>query len=413
MVVSIWRLFNKIRLLILILNLRSWRTYRLLALSRVLSAQAASNPALRVKTEALLLTAACVWLINSLHSRPDDGSAGRSLMHAVLPLVERHDADPLYLAYAGYTPRPFDELEEEEEDDDDDEAVPVYIYGAIFLRQIMQHQTPRMRIGGPNLTESAFKHFFGVSVEVIEYKYFTVGIIPPDAIAETRIVTNKAKRTPVYHPAPGTNDPILFSLGDRGHQLPPRPVDSGSDVEDDEFDHSDDDDENIDKVVNQLFRQLLIDIIHKVPNPRGVHNPSYCILDRAKRLSVNEDFYMDCRLPAIWERCQYKHATRKDYELSFNHLFPPREHQTSPKVQNYLQCQYYIKWKRICSTAKPATIDAIRAAIKERVFKFQWLPHATQDKLWSTHHLPGFIHYPAERTGPAPRVLFKGTPELV
>jgi len=51
--------------------------------------------------ESLLLTAACLWLINSLHAQPEDGPAAHKLMRAVLPITEA-DEDMEIAAYNPY-----------------------------------------------------------------------------------------------------------------------------------------------------------------------------------------------------------------------------------------------------------------------------------------------------------------------
>jgi len=41
--------------------------------------------------ESLLLTAACLWLTNSLYAWPEDGPAACELMRAVLPITEANE----------------------------------------------------------------------------------------------------------------------------------------------------------------------------------------------------------------------------------------------------------------------------------------------------------------------------------
>ena len=111
--------------------------------------------------------------------------------------------------------------------------------------------------------------------------------------------------------------------------------------------------------------------------------------------------------------CQYKRASKQDFKAAFDHLFPRPEHKTSAKVQNYLQCQYYVKWKEICATTDVLTANAIHSEIKRRVFRFGWLPHATQDRMWITRRLKGFSQYPpgSSSNAVAPCILVRGQPE--
>ena len=81
---------------------------------------------------ALLLTAGCAWLLNGLHSAPDNRPASRNLMDCVLPEVDRRGADEMFLAYGRAV------------DDDDDGAdtndgydervtLPANPHGLVFL----------------------------------------------------------------------------------------------------------------------------------------------------------------------------------------------------------------------------------------------------------------------------------------
>ena len=417
--------------LLTVLIFRSFRNFRLLALSRVLSSQALGSPALRVKPEALLLTAASLWLVNSLHARPDDGPASRNLMEAVLPLTDTNDPDQLIIAFH---PRRRGEGQEEEESDDEedsDPALPYHPYGVIFLRRIMLDNVPRMRAGGGYLNPAAFRCIFGDTPEGVEHTYYTVGIIPASSLAGQRVVTNKSKRTPTFiiaeagpsrladradgaddmevdQPANLAASTPLFNLAEKGLQLPPPAVDSGSDMEE-LSEEQREPEKDIDQTITDLFRQFMTDMMVKVPNPRGSGNPSYCLLDRDARLRASEDLFKNGELSDIWRACQYKVGSREDFNLVLYHLFPPCEHKTG-KVQNYRQCQYYIKWKTICATAKPNTVNTIHLAIKQRIDKFTWLPHACQDKMWPTKALNGFTRYPPDSKGPAPRILHHVAP---
>jgi hypothetical protein len=367
---------------------------------------------MRVNPEALLLTAATTWLINSLHARPDDGPASRSLMESVLPLTDAQDADHLALIFYS---RRGDGNEEEEDGEDGEElvSVPYLPFGAFFLRRIMVLEVPRMRSGGPMLTAAAFKFIFGRTMVELRHDYLKPGIIPLEVMSANRVVTNKTKRTPMYIPEPGTTQPVLFNLAEKNLALPPpAAVDSGSDWESDE-DRGEDSSLGIDETVTQLYRQFIIDMFNKSPNPRGPGKASYCLLSRSDKLTASEDLFKNLHVPDIWRACQFKVGTDDEFSRAFGHLFPEREHETSPNVQGYLQCQYYMKWKDLSSTAPPDTFDAIRRSIKRRVSKFVWLPDAQQDKIWPTTHIAHFQQYPPDSpsNAPAPRLLFRRPPE--
>jgi hypothetical protein len=398
-----------------------------LALGKVLSDQAHGPSKLRVKPEALLLTAACVWLINSLHSRPDDGPSCRNLMQAVLPAT--HEEDDMVLAYPPRNGQGGDAGDGDDEDDSDDEADrgnPYNPYGVIFLRKIMPgklyplpengeawsrtRSVPRMRMGGPLLSSSAFQYHFGATEEEVRHKYHSVGRLPKGQ-PNPRRPSNKAKCTPAYSQQPGTPEPIIFRLAAKGHALPPPIIDDGSDNEGGGYSSSG----GIDQVTSKLWRQFLADAANKAPNPKRMGYASYSKLSHEERRSAREDHYKNLNLAEIWNACYWKVANQSEWDRAFDNLFPAACQVTSSRVQNYYQCLYYTRWKEICGDLKGTkegleTLDAMRKSLKRRFNTLFWVPDAYQDKMWPTNLPAGntrFRRFPPGSNGPAPRIIFR------
>jgi hypothetical protein len=330
-------------------------------------------------------------------------------MKAVLPITDSADhADPDTLAY----PAAGNNQEEEEESDDESSApsVPFNPYGIVFLRRIVVHvNVPRMRAGGPFISLPAFHYFFGASQREIEFKYYKVGIVPQEVIAERRVVTNKARHTTTYVAPSEDPEPNLFSLATQGHKLPPRAVDDGSDVEMEEDDGNTGD---IDHEISTMWRQFLIDMALKTPNRKGATLRSYFTVSKKDRSLVGEELYKNPKLSDMWSACQYKVANKADWTRAFDHLFPPIDHLTPKNVQNYTQCTYYMKWAEIRGTADKSTVIAIRRQLEKKFSKLVWVPHAGQDKMWPTSQTaPGFTRLPPDTTGPAPRILIRTEPQ--
>jgi hypothetical protein len=333
-------------------------------------------------------------------------------MKAILPITDGVDhADPDTLAYpaAAY----HEEEEEEEESDEESSArsVPFNPYGIICLRRIVvQVNVPRMRAGGPFISVPAFRFFFGTSQQEIVHKYYKVGIIPREVIAERRVVTNKTRRTISYVAPSDVPEPNLFSLAAGGHKLPPPPVDDGSDIETDE--DGDRTTGDIDIEISKMWRQFLIDMALKTPNRQGATLQSYLTVSKKDRLLVGEALYKNPKLSDMWSACQYKVASKTDWTRAFDHLFPPFLHRTSKNVQNYTQCIYYIKWAEIRGTADESTVNAIRKQLQKKFSKLIWVPHAGQDKMWTTSRTAsGFTRLPPDTTGAAPRILIRMEPQ--
>jgi hypothetical protein len=315
---------------------------RLLAISQTLSQQASGSTCSRLIPEALTLTAACVWLLNGLHARPEDGPAARQLMDAALPLAEAAGLNHDVLAYN--MSRQGDWQQEEEEEGEEEEGrgepnnrrhhgrVPYMPYGCIFLRCIMIGEVvPHLRIGGTVLTEPAFKFWFeGMTLDQVQAMYQKSSVIPRNTLAGKR-PTNKAKM-PTYINFTGTPEPPLFDLESLGHTLPPPTQDDGSDIDDRETPPPADEHPTIDTFLSQLWRQFVIDLTGKAPNPQGITNPSYLKLTTVQRREGKEDIYKNLTLSDVFTDIAYRNASSADSKRAFKWLFPEPGYKTTSAV---------------------------------------------------------------------------------
>ncbi|KAF9060069.1 hypothetical protein BDP27DRAFT_1430481 [Rhodocollybia butyracea] len=390
----------------------NFRAHRLEAISRLLMKQAMGSPEFRVTSDALLLTAASVWLVNSLHARPDDGSAARDLMRAVLPLTDAVDPDPETLLFKGG----YQATGGQDSDGDEDLLldVPYNPYGAIFPRRIiLNFEVPRMARDTDTprtLPPKSFEYLFKGSVGDIEYRFHPVGIIPRGVQPVRRVVTNKTHRTRTFVESDtDPRDVNLFNLGSKGLSLPLPLVDDGSDMEvDDEQTNTSPD---IDFKVYRIYRQFLVDMALKSSTTKQGGGPSYMKLNEEERVRVTEDLYNNLKLSDMWNEVFWKVGTPASREQVFRHLFPPKGHETSPKAQNYPTSQYYRDWKALCATADEETVEKIRGAIRKKVLPLKWLPFAGSDRMWNTSQKPkGFTRLPPRTSGPAPHILCREEP---
>jgi hypothetical protein len=338
-------------------------------------------------------------------------------MRAVLPLTD--EDDHLVLAHSPRGGRVGDGNGLDGNASDDEEfnaSTPYYPYGAIFLRRMMAGPSddipvPRMRRGGPFLPPSEFEYLFKATEQEIRHKYFIVGVVPR-ASKNSHRPSNRAKCTPTYVTQPGDPEPILFDLAERGYELPPPPVDNGSDDGVDPGDRGFGSGD-IDQDCTRLWRQFLVDVINKAPNPRQAGLKSYCKLTGGQRREAQEELYMNTDLSQVWNACQWRVAESTEWSRAFGHLFPPVGHETPGNVQNYHQCQYYRYWQEILVLNPRDSVEAIRQSFKTRVLSLGWIPDAAQDKMWPTKQYPErFNRYPPGTTGPAPRILLRAMPML-
>ena len=344
-------------------------------------------------------------------------------MDAAFPLSEAENLNLDVLAYNTSRRADWQEEEEEEEDGEDGEGelnnhrergrVPYIPYGCIFFCRIkVGEAAPRLRIGGTLLTEPAFKFWFeGMTLDEVQAMYQKSGVIPRDALAGKR-PTNKA-RMPTYVNFTGAPEPALFDLQSQGHTLPPPMQDDGSDVDDGSPPPPADEIPTIDTFLSQLWRQFIIDLTGKAPNPRGITKPSYLKLTAVQRREGKEDIYKNLTLSEVFTNVTYKNASATDWQRAFKWLFPEPGYKTTNAVQNYPSSPYFMQWMTFIEDPNNSTvISASRVAIWKRLRQWSWIPDAQQDKMWPTSTASGFTCWPSSsgrggKDRAAPRILLK------
>lgn len=388
---------------------------RLLAISKTISQQATGATVGRLMPEALTLTAACVWLLNGLHARPEDGPAARRLMDAALPLSEAEGLNTDVLAYNTFSRAGWQEEEGEGEEEDrvPRTRVPYIPYGCVFFRRIMIGEiVPRLRVGGTLLAESAFKFWFdGMTIDEVKAMYQRSGVISRNAVAARR-PSNKG-RMPIYTNSTGVPEPTLFDLQSQGHKLPPPVQDDGSDIEDRSSPEPEAEPATIDTFLTQLWCQFIIDVIFKAPNPRGNTNPSYLKLSAAQRREGNDDILKNLTLSELFTDVAYRKGSRQDWERAFKWLFPQPGFKTTNAIQNYPSCPYFKTWMSFIEDPEHLeVVSASRQQIWKRFLTLNWIPDAQQDKMWPTKAVSGFTRWPSStgssgKDAAAPRILLK------
>ncbi|KAI6111421.1 hypothetical protein F5141DRAFT_1003861 [Pisolithus sp. B1] len=381
-------------------NFRSWR---LLAATEVLTAQIKGAGRFRAQPNALILTAALAWFINGIHSAPLEGASYRELVRAVLPHT---DHPPTHLfSDAGLG----SDDEGTEDDDDDEETGPWLPCGAVFFRDIVlppESSVPRMKQGRA-ISGRAIRYLFNAYYQDIQHLLNPVGILSKADIPDSRIPTQKgmtATRVDI-----SDDEVTSFNLAERGYALPPPQMDMGDDVDlGDAANLNDDPQATLDGKLTTMWRQFLIDVIQKAPNPKGLLNRSYCLVLEKDRLCARENFYQNQKLSDVWRVCQYKMADETLWMNTFARFWPPKGHLLAPSAQNYKSCRYYNDWKRFVSEVPPELANVSRKEIKRKFDTLYWIPAASCDKMWNTNKKRGFTALPDGYSGNAPQLLIKG-----
>ncbi|KAG7098026.1 hypothetical protein E1B28_000002 [Marasmius oreades] len=376
-----------------------FRRYRLLAMIHILGAQATGPSVFRVGRDALLLTAAMVWMINGLHSRPDDGHHSRDLMRAIFPLTDtRDDVDELALIF----------LQRELGG-----RLAYFPHGLMFLRRIKTDtHTPHLRTSGLWISTSAFSFFFKMTEEEIRYNYHEK---LRNGSSVTR-VSNKMHSTRVRISTRNDGDTPMFNLTAQGHSRLPPPVDEGSDIE---MDVNNSPVRSIDVCLEEIFLQCMVDIFEKAPNPVSANDASYLVISEDARLMAGENDFKNLRLSDYWTCVFYKVATPTEYTRAFDHLFPnTRRSPKSNNSQNYLQSTYYKRWESLCREVSDEVIEAMKAELRKRYDELLWVPKTVSGRIWESYDTkPGrreaYTRLPLGSHGPAPRILVRSVPQWV
>ena len=324
---------------------------------------------------ALLLTAACVWLLNGLHSAPDDGPSNRDLMKCILPLIPRRGTREIFFAYGIAL-----------DDDNDAEVIqelPGSPHGLVFFHRIrVGHTYPVPRADGRfagTLQPTSYTHLFGVSREEIGEFYFTRA--PAQRSEPTIRSNNKTRRTKQYVQQDDGPPARLFNLEDRGVHLHPLPQDDGSDIEMEEQ-LVDEVGNDVDAALTSLWTQFIQDVTQKVPNRKRADEDSYCKLTEEIQNNPDEKLYKNLRLSDFFNDCQWRPASSVEWNRTFDNLFPL---ETKPlTVQNYYSTRYYPMWENVKKKAadEQGSIDLIRKALQSRFNELTWFPSAQNDKIW-------------------------------
>ena len=257
------------------------------------------------------------------------------------------------------------------------------------------------------LSEKAWRYLFGTTRDELNDKFFSPSTVQR---ANPGHIHNRVKLTAHCQNSGDAEENMLFDLTHRGYKLPEPIVDEGSDQDmgsNNEIQIQDsDDDEDIDSKLSKLWRQFLVDLTAKAPNLKNASSPLYCKLSAEEHLMVNDDTHKNCKLSDYWADCQWKIATKSEWTLIFDHLWPPKNKVLNGSVQNYNSTAYYLKWTALTSNSDIQTVTAMEEDIRRRCNTLFWLPHPQTDCIWHTKFISGFQRSNrVSKNNPALRIL--------
>jgi hypothetical protein len=338
----------------------------------------------RVMIEALQLTAGLMWLVNSLNSRPDDGSAARDLMLSILPTTLDRDAGNLMFLPSSRNDGP----------------VPYCPDGVIFLKPFTLPPTaivPRLRGGTQPIRAESFKFLFGHDIATLRNTINRIGIAVRDPTA--RIPTRKGQTHVRLN-----EEAVPMVEGFLGLQLD-RPI-PGVDVGDDLPPEDIVPEDNLDAPtwLSRLWYQFLSDVLQKCGNSHNMP-ASHCHLSVDDRRSITPETYKSLALALVFRHIQWQRITRDEMMTLFGAFWPDQTHLCRTDVQNYRTMLYYSTWKWRAGELSAADVNCVRNRLWSEFQTLEWMPEATQDRVWYYDRQPNYSVLLRGHQGPAPRVV--------
>jgi hypothetical protein len=341
----------------------------------------------RVRIEALQLTAGLMWLVNSLNSRPDDGSAARDLMLSILPTTLDHDSGNLmYLPSAR-----------------NDNPIPFCPDGVIFLKPFVLPPIsiiPRLIGGTQPIRAESFKFLFGHDFLSLQNVIVRSGIAARYPAA--RIPTRKGQThahlneeaVPVVENFVGLQLDRPVTGVDAGEDLPPEDV-----IQEDDLDAP--------TWLSRLWYQFLSDVLQKCGNSHNMPT-SHCHLSMEDRRLATPETFKSLNLSLVFSRVQWRRVPQNEMLTIFGAFWPDNQHLCRADVQNYRTMRYYTTWKMRIGELAAVDVNHIRNRLWTEFRTLKWMPAATQDRVWFYDRQPDYSILPRDHQGPAPRVVIFG-----
>lgn len=317
----------------------------------------------RVLPSTLALVAGLVYLVNSLHSRPDDDFAGRATQRTIFPLTHNMQHPNLLVpnkdlgrVLAQYP-----------------DGFPYALAGSHFLTDIwLKPQSERIRFcQSRSIPEQNFHHVFGCALDEIKRKFFQSGLAlrakRKNCVPQRKGYTKKRR-------ARADDDEIPAQFEQFAEMEVPLDV-ADADPEDITM---------VGDILDKIWQQYASDIIQKVGNPRDRHLPvaSYSHLAQYNRQQLSMDDINTLDLDAIFTQIQWRRASEEEWDKSFNVLFPPRGYEPGPSMKHLRTCAYYNNYVDLVNQVTEESALEIRDALSVKSRTLAWVPAALSDRCW-------------------------------
>jgi hypothetical protein len=352
--------------------------------------QAARAHEFRRKAEALTLTAALSWMINSLNSRPSEGSAETSMIVACVPHdpvdISSDEDDGVQNAPRERPSKPADP----------------HPSGIFFLRALtLNNGCPRIQ-GTRKISNDACRFFFGNTME--ELQIYIPGNVSKRKAPAKDHHANKMHRTSTYAPDNENHTLAPFNLASLGHHIE---EEIEEDLEDSGTWALGSTSVDLDKELNFIWNQFFHDLIQKAPTPKGETNPSFFTGTRDGNDYHSISAFKNPVLSDSWRVCSLRVGGQDVWTEAYKKLFPLHLKVLSSSTHNYCQMMYYQRFinllRRIIHT--PKLHKAVATALKEQFDELVWIPNVKSDRVWDTHYVANLKQYGPKDKSSRPQLL--------
>jgi hypothetical protein len=342
---------------------RDYRSCKLYAATILLSAINTEPIRIKAMPSTLALVAGLVYQINGLHSRPQDDSAGRTIQRTVYPLTQNMEHPNILVPNTDLS-TVLDKYPD---------GFPYALAGSHFITDIwIKPQSERFKFrDGRSIPADMFQHVFGCTIEEVARKLFQSGTYHR-RVRQGYVPQRKGYTKTRRIQADGEDIPAHFEQFAE-MEVPIEVDDAGP--------------EDITMVgasLDKIWQQYASDILQKVGNPRNrnLAAASYSHLPQYNRqqLSINDINTLD--LDHLFAQIQWRRASEKEWEKSFNILFPARGYQPGPSMKHLTSCTYYNNYLTLIQQLSEEDALEIRSALSTKSRTLAWVPAAMSDRCW-------------------------------
>lgn len=323
--------------------------------------------------EGLTLTAACVFFVNCLNSRPDDSAEAIDLRQAILPAAHLADEDIFAIDLAS-------------------EFAPVERHNLFFMRQISLHDGAYLANGRLPQHKTLAKLFDAKTIMEVQSKIRGISDWQPKRrIDNPTFIPNKMAKTGAVDFV--TDDNVTDFRENDNVRLPTRTLVHADGYMDDEDGNASVQGTNAE--LQQILNQMFNDLVEKGANKRL--QQTYWLLTPEERLeNPREVFKMKDIQNVLSEFAVIglgPKQKKETWEIAKKSLFPgPSEtiYACSQGWKNMLYFDHYMTMKKgFENKGEQSKIIAIQKQFHDVLDTLVWLPAAKKDKPWPTSSSKG------------------------